>query len=298
MVRIGIVGSDNSHAVAFSKLFNLPQPGQEDIAPADFKVVALYGTDPARNQEVAELGAIETIVDKPEDMLGLVDAVMVVWRHGDLHASHALPFINAGIPTWVDKPFAIKVEDAKAMIEAAERKGTPLTGGSTVKHAMDTQAAKARIQAEGGRSIKPIIAGTINYYAALENEYGGLYFYGSHLAEMTMNLFGFDAKSVLATENAGNVAAIVKYDGFHVVMNFLEKAQNNSYVLAFGEKGTVVREFDHTTTYQMGVANFVKMITTGKAPFPLENLLMPVALLQAVDKSMTEKREVALDEVL
>jgi len=297
MVRIGIVGSDNSHAIAFSKLFNLPQAGQ-DIAPADFKVVAIYGTDPERTEEVAGLGAIEKIVDKPEDMLDMVDAVMVVWRHGDLHAQYALPFINAGIPTWVDKPFAIKVEDAKAMIEAAEKHSTPLTGGSTVKHALDTRAAQACIAAEGGKSVCPLVAGTINYYASLENEYGGIYFYGSHLAEMTMNLFGFDARSVLATQHAGNVAAVVKYDCYHVVMNFLEKAQNNCYVLAFGEKGTIVRELDHTTTYQEGVANFVKMIQTRRAPFPPENLLMPVVLLQAVDKSMQEKREVALSELM
>lgn len=296
MVRIGIIGSDNSHAVAFSKLFNTEEG--RDLAPADHKVVAIYGTDDARNKEVAELGRIDYIADKPEDMMGKVDAVMVVWRHGDLHAPHALPFIEAGIPTWVDKPFAIKVEDAKAMIDAARRNNTPLTGGSTIKHALDTQAIKAVVNAEGGRSIKPLVAGTINYYAALENEYGGLYFYGSHLAEMTMSIFGYDARSVVATENAGNVAAVVKYDGFHVVMNFLEKARGGNYVLAFGEKGTILREMDHTTTYRQGMVNFLEMLRTGSAPFPLEHLLLPVVLLQAVTRSMAEKREVALSELM
>jgi predicted dehydrogenase len=295
MVRIGIIGSDNSHAVAFSKLFNL---GEGATAPSDYKVVAIYGTDPVRTQEVAQLGAIPTIVDKPEDMMGKVDAVMVVWRHGDLHARYALPFIEAGIPTWVDKPFAIKVEDAKAMIDAARKHSTPLSGGSTIKHALDTQAFRELLWAKGSQSIMPLVAGTLNYYAALENEYGGLYFYGSHLAELTMNLFGFDAKSVVAVENAGNVAAVVKYDGFHVVMNFLEKAKGGSYVIAYGENGSLVREFDHTTGYQQGVVSFVKMLQTKAAPFPLENLLLPVALLKAVDISRLEHREVALSELL
>jgi len=297
MVRIGIVGSDNSHAVAFSKLFNL-SPADSEIAPKDFRVVALYGTDPARNKEVAEAGAIETIVDKPEDMLGMVDAVMVVWRHGDLHARYALPFIEAGVPTWVDKPFAIKVSDAKAMIAAAQRHNTPLTGGSTLKHALDMMALKARLEVEGGRSIKPIVAGTMNYYASLQNEYGGIYFYGSHLAEMTMAVFGYDARSVTAIEHQGNVAAVVKYDTYHVVMNFLEKAKSIPYALVFGENGTIVHELDGTTGYQMGVANFVKMVQTRRAPFPLDHLLLPVALLQAVDVSMQEHREVALAELM
>ncbi len=297
MVRIGIVGSDNSHAVAFSKLFNL-SPADSDVAPSDFRVVALYGTDDARNKEVAELGAIETIVDKPEDMIGMVDAVMVVWRHGDLHAQYALPFIEAGIPTWVDKPFAIKVADAKAMIAAAERNNTPLSGGSTLKHALDMMALKARLGVEGGRSVKPIVAGSINYYAALVNEYGGLYFYGSHLSEMTMSIFGYDALSVTAIEHKGNVAAVVKYADFHVTMNFLEKAKSIPYVLVFGENGTIVHELDGTTGYQMGVANFVKMVQGNRAPFPLDHLLKPVVLLQAVDVSMHEHREVALAELM
>jgi len=295
MVRIGIIGSDNSHALTFAKLFNL---GQGATAPADYRVVAIYGTDPARTQEVAQAGAIDWIADKPEDMLGKVDAVMVVWRHGDLHAPSALPFIEAGVPTWVDKPFAIKVEDAKAMIGAARTHHTPLTGGSTLKHALDTLAFRELLWAPGARSILPLVAATLNYHAALENEYGGIYFYGSHLAELTMNLFGFDARSVVAVEHAGNVAAVVKYDGFLVVMNFLEKAKGGNYAIAYGENGSLVREFDHTTDYQQGVINFVKMLQTRESPLPLENLLLPVVLLKAVDLSRLEHREVALSELM
>jgi len=297
MVRIGIIGSDNSHAIAFSRLFNRPEEGAAFV-PDDYKVVALYGRDPERNREVAEAGAIETIVEKPEDMLGKVDAVMVVFRHGDLHARHALPFIEAGIPTWVDKPFAIKVEDARAMIEAAEKHGTPLTGGSTLKHALDTVAVKELLVSRRAASFLPLEAATINYYASFDNEYGGFPFYGSHLAELTMFLFGYDACAVLATEHRGNVTAVLKYSDYHVVMNFLDKAQNNPYVLVFGQNGTVLRQFDHSTGYREGVRNFLRMLETRRPPLPYDHLLKPVALLKAIERSLQENREVELEEVL
>jgi predicted dehydrogenase len=301
MTRIGIVGSDNSHAIMFARIFNVGE-ASVDCVPADYRVTAIYGADPARTRQVADEGRIPLIVDDPADMLGQVDAVMVVFRHGDLHARYALPFIEAGIPTWVDKPFAIDVRDAVAMVDAAERHGTPLTGGSTLKHTWDVQALKRYIETTTIRSIAPLVAGTINYDTSLENEYGGIYFYGSHLAEVTMTLFGYEPRSVLATEHAGNVAAIVKYDTFYVVMNFLPKAKdknrNNCYALVFGENGTIVRDLDQTTSDVGGTENFVRMLQTGRSPFPLPQLVMPVALMRATDISRRERREVALSEVL
>ena len=297
MFRIGILGSDNSHAIVFSRLFNLGV-GEVSFPTEEYKVVGIYGRDPGRTREVAEKGAISFIAERPEDLMDKVDAIMVVFRHGDLHAVHALPYIEAGIPTWVDKPFAIKVEDAKAMIEAAQAHDTPLTGGSTVKHALDELAMRERLNATGRGSIRPLISAMVNGYASLENEYGGIYFYGSHLAELTMFLFGYDARSVLASGCGGNVLAIVKYDDYQVIMNFMENAAAGTHVIAFGEKGTILQEMDHTTAYRRGMENFVQMLETGESPFPLDHLLMPVVLLQAVARSIEQNREIQLRELM
>jgi len=113
MIRIGIVGSDNTHAERFSELCNLEGfPGRVRGA----RVVSIYGRDPQRTAEVAEKGRIPRIVETPDEMLGQVDAVMVVFRHGALHCEHALPFLEAGVPTFVDKPFATTVRDARRMV--------------------------------------------------------------------------------------------------------------------------------------------------------------------------------------
>jgi predicted dehydrogenase len=132
MIRVGIVGSDNSHALAFSQLMNT-EKGKGDPRWEEAHCVALYGTDPVRNAEVAEKGKIPMVVPTVEEMLKHVDAAMVVWRHGDLHASHALPFLQAGKPVFVDKPFAIKVEDCQAMLDAANKSRALLTSYSTTR---------------------------------------------------------------------------------------------------------------------------------------------------------------------
>ena len=44
MIRIGILGSDNSHALAFAKLCNLPMENGEYRYP-DVRIAAIYGND-------------------------------------------------------------------------------------------------------------------------------------------------------------------------------------------------------------------------------------------------------------
>ena len=48
MFKIGIIGSENSHAMAFSEIFNLS--GQYD----DIRVVAVYGEESEASQKIAD----------------------------------------------------------------------------------------------------------------------------------------------------------------------------------------------------------------------------------------------------
>lgn len=290
MFKIGIIGSDNSHAEVFSKLVNLPDSNGYFQFP-DFRVTGIFGLESERTAQVAQDGAIEYIAEKPEYLIGKVDAVMVVFRHGDLHKEYALPFIKAGIPTWIDKPFTIKNEDALELINTAKKNNTLLTGGSTCKYTYDILMVRNAVQ-KGGR-IGKIKSAMLNFPATLENEYGGIYFYGAHLAEMTMAAFGYDAKSVIASEKNGNVVATVKYDNYQVVMNFIPGVREY-YAVVFGENGTMMREIDISICYMKGFEEFAGMLRTGKIPIPLDQLYAPVELLNAVVKSYQTGTEVVL----
>lgn len=293
MFRIGIIGSDNSHAEAFSKLLNLPDKNTGEYLYPDCKVTGIFGLDKERTGQVARDGKIEYIAEKAEDLIGKVDAVMVVFRHGGLHVQYALPFINAGIPTWIDKPFAIRNEDAKILIEAAEKNNALLTGGSTCKYAYDITMVKNAVENES--RIGRVKSAVLNFLVTPVNEYGGIYFYGAHLVEMTMEAFGYNPKSVLATEKDGLVTAIVKYDNYQVTMNFIP-GNEEYYAVVYGEKGTMTREIDISLVYKLGFDKFHDMLKTKKLPMPLNNLYAAVEMLNAVVKSCETGREVFVNQ--
>ena len=92
MYRIGILGSENSHASAFSEIFNKPDENGAFKYP-DCHVVAVGGHYPESNKEVFEKFGLDFIAEKPEDMLGKVDAVMVTARDGKFHPEVARPFV-------------------------------------------------------------------------------------------------------------------------------------------------------------------------------------------------------------
>lgn len=293
MFRIGIIGSDNSHALAFAKLVNFPDESIGKYLFPDFRVTGIYGQESARTEEVATKGGIDFIAAKPEDLLDKTDAVMVVFRHGDLHLEHAIPFIKKGIPVWVDKPITIANEDAKALIEASKKHKVPITGGSTAKYTGDILMLRNEVK-NGNSRIGKVKTAVINFPADLVNEYAGIHFYGPHLVEMTLAAFGYDPVSVLASENNGCVAAIAEYKDYQVTMNFIP-GSHEYFAVLFGERGTFIREIDITGSYLQGFEKFAAMLRTGEMPESYENLYTAVEMLNAVASSYKTGRRVYLE---
>lgn len=294
MLRIGIIGSDSSHAVVFSKLANIRDEKTGEFLIPDTRVTAIFGLDSNRTREVANEGKIEFIAEKPEDLIGKVDAVMVVLRHGDLHIHYSLPFIKAGIPVWVDKPFTIKVEEAKQLIEEAYRNNTLLTGGSTCKYADEILELKYLV--ENPESIGGVVSGVLNFPADLNSEYGGLHFYGSHMAEMVMTIFGYNVRSVTTNICGDNVIATARYDRYDIVMNFFKQTPRH-FGIVYGKTDVVIMELGLSSAYINGFRAFINMLRNGRNPFPLEQLSAPVVMLNAICESIKTGREVSLDEI-
>lgn len=286
MFRIGIIGSDNSHALAFAKLVNFPDGRTGNYPFPDCRVTGIFGLDRARTEEVASKGGIDFIADEPEGLNGKIDAAMVVFRHGGLHLKYALPFIEKGMPVWIDKPFTIKNDDARTLIEAAKKHRAPITGGSATKYTLDIAMVKNAVE-NGVSRIGKVKTAVINFPAELTNEYGGIYFYGHHLIEMTLQSFGYHPASVLASENSGCVAAILRYDNYQVTMNFIP-GNHEYYAVLFGENGTFIREIDITGSYQNTFEKFAEMLRTDEMPEPFERLYAPVELMNAIVESYTK----------
>ncbi len=281
MIRIGMIGSDNSHAVSYSKLVNI-----KDKAPGKYipgaRVVALFGLEDKRNQEVAQEVKIPTIVKRHTDMLGMVDAVIVDFRHGGLHYQYAAPFLKAGIPTFVDKPLACSVPHAKKIIALAKKHRAPLMSCSAVRYGERIDDFKKKM-----KDIGKVRAGLLTGRGSSRGPYGGIFFYGVHSVEMLIEIFGNKIKSVRCTEHDGSAIASVTFrNGSVIVLNVVEGSNVPFTVGAFGTEGIILPDGEMFTGYYSTMKVFLKMVKTGKPPVAYDDLLLSVRILDAMQKSM------------
>ncbi len=290
MYRIGILGSENSHAMAFSQIFNgysAAYAGNLNGEFEDITVVGTFGTDNTANQSLLEKAGVSFIADKPEDFLGRVDAVMITARDGKFHAEYALPFIKAGIPAFIDKPFTRDSGEALALARLAKEKNVPLCGGSSLKICQET----LRLADFAHKNKDAIISGSVYAPVNLHNEYGDFWFYSSHLAEISLSVFGYHPIWTTANMTERGVTALVHYKDFDISNHFSE----NMYSYA----GTVVtpngihmQTIGLDTMYAEECRLFARMLRTGVMPHTYEALIAPVYYLESMERAVkTGNRE-------
>lgn len=291
MYKIGIIGTENTHAMAFSKIINLPNPATGERLYPDVKVVGVYGPDEDSAQAIINEAGAEFMAKSPDDFFGKVDAMLITSRKGSLHSGYAMPFVEKGMPLFIDKPFTSDVKEAEALIEAAKKSGSKICGGSGCRLAYDIlmlQNSVRNLSASGD-----MVSASINFAADPDSEYDGFYFYAPHLTEMALAAFGHDVKSVYATENNGSRLSIWNYDNFSVSLHYT-KGTSTSSAVVYSKTGNIMRNIDISMIYNHEVDHFVHMLRTGEMPEPYESLVQPVRMIAAIEESIKTGKTVKI----
>lgn len=291
MYRVGIIGTENTHAMAFARLLNLPDQESGKRLYEDVRVVGVYGPEPDGARQVWEQTGADFIAKTPGDFLGRVDAMMITSRKGSLHLGYAEPFIKAGLPLFIDKPFTSDPKEAERLIQQARERGVPLCGGSGCKYAWDVQLLKNRRKL--WESEEKLLSGTVNFSADRDSEYDGFYFYAPHLTEIALTVFGSGVRGVNAFESQGGVVAVLRYDRFHATLHYTKNSTASTCVL-FGKEQNLTRELDISLIYRHETEHFVHMLRTGEMPADYEELRLPVTVIAAILESLSTGREAAV----
>ncbi len=279
-IRIGIIGAENSHTAGFGKLFNIDKkfPGVE--------VKYVWGETDAFAKSAMEKGNIPNQVKDPNEMLGKIDALIVDHRHPKFHLEPAIPFLKEGIPTFIDKPFCYRAVEGKDFLQLAKKVGTPVTSYSSIAQSAATFDIKEQVAALGKIS-QVIRTGT----ADLDSQYGGIFFYGIHIVEPLMFMFGEDIQEVKVTRNGKYGNAGLRFSsGLFATLIFKEKAYGWETFVEAGDKLVELKSRVEEADPPKNYADMVEMFRTGKEPRSHQSILNGVCILEALEKSgQTEK---------
>ena len=107
------------------------------------RLIAVVDTNEPRAREIASTYGTAPAYDY-RDVLERVDAVTVAVPT-ELHASIAVPFLEAGIPVLVEKPMARSLGEADSMIAAAGKSAACLAVGHTERFNPAVEAARSLV---------------------------------------------------------------------------------------------------------------------------------------------------------
>ncbi|MCL5278456.1 MAG: Gfo/Idh/MocA family oxidoreductase [Planctomycetes bacterium] len=282
--RVGIVGLDTSHVVAFTELMNNPAKNY------GCKVVVGYpGGSPDIESSISRVkGYTETlqkkfgveIVDSIETLCQKVDGVLLESVDGRPHLAQVRPVIAAKKPVFIDKPMAGSLADALEIFRLAKETGVPCWSSSSLRFGPGTVALR------NSNTVGKIMGCDAFSPSPLEEHHPDLYWYGIHGVEMLFTIMGPGCVSVQrAYTKDHDVVVGVWKDGRIGTFRGLRVQKEDYGTLVFGSKGIV--KGPGYEGYGPLVEEIVKFFKTGQVPVPPEETIEILAFMTAADASKT-----------
>jgi predicted dehydrogenase len=283
-IRVGMIGLDTSHVIAFTKLLNNPNAKGE---LAGVRVVAGYpGGSPdveashsrvgKYTEQLREMG-IE-IVDSIDALLPKVDAVLLESVDGRPHLKQAIPVLKAHKPLFIDKPVAGSLADAIRIFELAKEYNTPCFSSSSLRFAPGVQAMRSNPK------VGAVLGCAAYGPCSLEPHHPDLFWYGVHGVETLFTIMGTGCQSVARVHTKDTDLVTGVWQGGRVgTFRGLRGGKPGYGATVFGKNG--IAQAGGSGGYEPLVVEICKFFRTGKPPVSADETIEIFAFMEAADES-------------
>ena len=147
-LRIGLIGLDTSHVIAFTKSLN--DPSGPNFVPGGRVVAAYKGGSPDLKASAGRIDKFTAelrdtykvkLVDSIPALCDLVDVILLESVDGRVHLEQARQVFRGKKPVFIDKPLAASFADAKEIARLARESGIPWFSSSSLRYAQAYQQA-------------------------------------------------------------------------------------------------------------------------------------------------------------
>jgi len=297
-LKLGMIGLDTSHVVAFTKLLN--ETNNKDYIPGGRVVAAFKGGSPdvesshtrvdAYTKQLQEQFGVK-IVDSIEELCTQVDAVLIESVDGRPHLEQARPVIKARKPLFIDKPLAGSLRDAIEIYRLAKENNVPIFSSSSYRF-YDSLVEVKNANVGDVRNV-------ISYGPAhLEAHHPDMFWYGVHPTEALFTILGTGCETVVRSHSKESDVITGTWSGGRIgTLVGLRTGKTPQKVIVFGTKD--VAEQKGSGSYAPLVREMIKFFQTGVAPIPPEETIEMFAFMEAADESKRQGgRPVDVKELL
>jgi len=280
--RLGMIGLDTSHVIAFTRLINKSQ------AEHGCKVVVGYpGGSPdvessanrveGFTKQLREDYGVE-IVDTIEELCRKVDGVLLESVDGRPHLEQVRPVIAARKPVFIDKPMAASLADVLEIFRLARENNVPCWSSSSLRY------SPAIVELKENKTAGEVLGCDTFGPCSLEEHHPDLYWYGVHAAEMLFTVMGPGCKSVRRVQTDDYEHVVGVWEGGRIGTFRGLKAGKKSYgFTVYGTKGVI--QGGKFGGYEPLVEDVIKFFKTGNVPVLPEETIEIFAFMSAADES-------------
>lgn len=252
------------------------------------RVTHVWTDDPEEAPRIAAAARIPDILRTPDEAIGHIDAAVIATDDGNDHIDRARPFIEAGIPVFIDKPLAINLPDLR-QFAAWEREGKLFLSSSGLRYSPELAELKQTLSDLG--TMRWVTGTTVKTWER----------YGVHALEPVFTLLGpgFTQATTVAVDGA-NVVTVAHQSGSIATIAVLPDAPGSSGVIEVcGTRARrAVKMADTYTAFRNQMIAFIDTVRDGRAPYPFSETLEIMLILIAGIRSREQGGQpISLEEI-
>ena len=297
-IKIGMVGLDTSHCIAFTKILHdekfehhLPGAAVTTAYPGGSRLCA---NSRDRVQGFTEQLSGDYGIPMAEGLAELVqrvDAILLESVDGRQHLEQFRQ-LAVGKPVFIDKPFACSTADARRIIGIAAETNTPVASSSSLRFAKELRDLH--------NSPEPVLSCEAYGPAPLLDDYPGLFWYGVHSAEVLFSIMGRGCRSVRCLEHPSLDIVLAEWgDGRPGVVRGNRLGDTQFGCLVHTKEGVFHRQLSAGFPVQRAMLGKVlEFFRSGVPPVNIEETFQIVAFLEAADTSKSAEGQAVSLETL
>ncbi|MGV8090493.1 MAG: Gfo/Idh/MocA family protein [Mangrovibacterium sp.] len=296
MLKVGIIGMSpgNAHPYSWSAIINgcfdadeinrmgypavsaYLEANKDTLGIAGARVTSVWAQDPETAKSIAKTTAIRDIATSLEEMSTTVDAVILARDDAENHVVMAKPFIDAGIPVFIDKPIAMTKQGLAYFSEEYAR-GKLIMSCSSMRYANEARIVKQELCSLGKLELATAVG---------KKDWAK---YGVHLLEALFSLL--DDPKPVAVKHIGktnkDIVHVEFEDGFQATLHLFMDISSTFQLSVFGQNGW--RLIDIKNSYSMfrdNIIEFIRSVQEGKARLPFEKTERIIRTLMGAAESL------------
>lgn len=281
MYKIAFLGADSTHTEAFGQIINGPKSKFSSIA----KVISIWGKDFLQAQEKGKLIGVERVCDSIEGALEGIDLAMVIGRFGCDHFLPASISLSRSIPTFVDKPYTVSLDEAIALSEMAARQNTLLASSSPLRFCKEMVIAKDLISRSSKKGFVTVSIPLNCVDLGSDPRLDSAFFYGIHGVEILLELIGNRLIDFVVERRGFGIEVKILFEGGKVsYLKFIKDMPEDYFIQIIDEDNSNILKVELDGSYYLKEVEMILGDFIRGMPFvPIESSISAIKILEAVE---------------